>query len=162
MILGWITTDPGDPDAWPTPDVPVREIFLVCVVTAPLTVVGIRMGLRLLRRHRMLVLFLRRFGHDEAQSAVTFAVVQTIGASWRVVTLDDAEMVPLGVADAPRRAFRVGHVRLEVPAPYRPLPWAQSLPGTDIFGWALLRSRLFLQRWTLRLPASPRRPRGSL
>ena len=109
FVAGWVTTEPGDPDPFPPPDAPVREIVVVWALTASLAVSGIRGGLRLLRRHRMLVLFLRRFGHDEAQQAVTFAVVQTIGASWRVVTLDDAEMVPLGVADGTRQVFRVGH-----------------------------------------------------
>lgn len=108
FVLGWMTNDPADPNAWPTPDVPVREIVFAWAVLTPLAIVGTRAGLRLLRRHRTLVLFLRRFGHDEAQSAITFAVLQTIGASWRIVTLDDAEMVPLGVADGARRVFGAG------------------------------------------------------
>ena len=57
-----------------------------------------------------MVLFLRRFGYDAAQSAVTFAVLRTIGADWRVVTLDDAEMAPIGVAGGTRRVFRAGHL----------------------------------------------------
>ena len=40
---------------------------------------------------------------------MTFAVLQTIGSSWRVVTLDDAEMAPIGVAEGTRRLFGVGH-----------------------------------------------------
>ena len=138
IVLGWITTDPGDPDALPTPDVPVREIILACIVTAPLAVAGIRVGLRLLRRHRMLVLFLRRFGHDEAQSAVTFAVVQTIGASWRVVTLDDAEMVPLGVADAPRRVFRVGQFASKHVLPIVLFLGLRAFPVLVLAGWAVI------------------------
>src|SRR5687768_2878168 len=109
FVLGWATTDPSDSDPWPSPDVPVRQIILTWAVTAPLTVGGLRIGLRLLRRDRRLVLFLRKFGHDEAQSAVTFAVLRTIGASWRVVTLDDAEMAPIGVAEGSRRLFGAGH-----------------------------------------------------
>ena len=138
VILGWITTDPGDPDAWPTPDVPVGAIFLTFAVTAPLTVVGIRTGLRLLRRYRMLVLFLRRFGHDEAQSAVTFAVVQTIGASWRVVTLDDAEMVPLGVADAPRRVFRAGQFASKYLVPVILFLGLRAFPFLVLTGWGVV------------------------
>jgi hypothetical protein len=110
FVLGWLTEDPSDPDAWPTPDVPVREIVLAWAVTTPIAIGGLRLGLRLLRRNRTLVLFLRKFGYDDAQSAVTFAVLQTIGASWRVVTLDDAEMAPIGVAAGTRRAFNVGRV----------------------------------------------------
>jgi hypothetical protein len=110
FVLGWVTTDASDPEPWPTPDVPVRGIVLAWAVTTPIAVVGLRIGLRLLRRNRTLVLFLRRFGYDAAQSAVTFAVLQTIGASWRVVTLDDAEMAPIGVAGGTRRLFRAGHL----------------------------------------------------
>jgi hypothetical protein len=108
FVLGWATTEPSDPDPWPPADVPVREIVLAWAITTPIAVVGLRIGLRLLRRNRTLVLFLRKFGYDDAQSAVTFAVLQTIGASWRVVTLDDAEMVPIGVAAGTRRLFSAG------------------------------------------------------
>lgn len=110
FVLGWMTTEPSDPDPWPAADVPVREIILAWAVTTPLAIGGVRIGLRLLRRHRTMVLFLRRFGYDAAQSAVTFAVLRTIGADWRVVTLDDAEMVPIGVAGGTRRVFRAGHL----------------------------------------------------
>jgi hypothetical protein len=71
---------------------------------------GLRLGLRLVRRNRTLILFLRRFGYDDAQSAVTYAVLQTIGSSWRVVTLDDAEMAPIGVAEGTRVLFRAGQL----------------------------------------------------
>jgi hypothetical protein len=110
FVLGWATTEPTDPEPWPSPDVPVREIVLAWAVTLPLAIGGVRVGLRLLRRNRTLVLFLRRFGYDDAQSAVAFAVLRTIGASWRVVTLDDAEMAPFGVTGGTRRVFRAGHL----------------------------------------------------
>ena len=109
IVLGWLTTEPSDPDAFPPEDLPLREIFLAWAVTTPVAIAGVKGGLRLLRRNRTLILFLRRFGHDDAQSAVTFAVLQTIGAFWRVVTLDDAEMTPIGVPAATRGLFRVGH-----------------------------------------------------
>ncbi len=110
IVLGWLTTEPSDPDAFPPPDMPVPQIILAWAVLTPLAIGGVRFGLRLLRRHRTMVLFLRRFGYDAAQSAVTFAVLRTIGADWRVVTLDDAEMAPIGVADGTRRVFRAGHL----------------------------------------------------
>jgi hypothetical protein len=110
FVLGWATTEPSDPDPWPTDDVPVQRIILAWAVVTPIAIGGVRGGLRILRRNRRLVLFLRRFRHDEAQSAVTFAVLRTIGTSWRMVTLDDAEMTPIGVADGARRAFGVGRV----------------------------------------------------
>ena len=110
FVAGWATTEPSDPDPWPAPDVPVREIVLVWLVTTPLAIGGLRWGLRLVRGHRTLVLFLRRFGHDDAQNAVAFAVLQTIGGSWRVVTLDDAEMTPIGIPSGARYLFRAGHL----------------------------------------------------
>jgi hypothetical protein len=109
FVIGWATTEPTDADRWPSDDVPVRQIVLAWVVALPTAVGGVQLGLRLLRRNRTLVLFLRRFGYDDAQSAVTFAVVRTIGASWRVVTLDDAEMAPIGVTEGTRRVFSAGH-----------------------------------------------------
>ncbi len=138
FILGWMTNDPADPNAWPTPDVPVGTIVLVWAVITPLAIGGIRVGLRLLRRYRTLVLFLRRFGYDEAQSAVTFAVVQTIGASWRVVTLDDAEMVPLGVADAPRRVFRVGQFASKHLLPIVLFLGLRMFPFLVLAGWGVV------------------------
>jgi hypothetical protein len=62
--------------------------------------------LRLVRGGRTLVLFLRRFGYDDATSAVTFAVTKTIGRSWRLVTLDDLEIAPVGVPTGTRWLFR--------------------------------------------------------
>jgi hypothetical protein len=109
FVLGWMTTEPSDPDAWPSDDVPVREIIIAWAVTAPIAVGGLRLGLRLVRRNRTLILFLRRFGYDDAQAAVTFAVLQTIGSAWRIVTLDDAEMAPIGVTAGTRHLFGAGH-----------------------------------------------------
>jgi len=78
------------------------DILLAWVVSTPLAFFGVSRGLRLVRRGRTLVLFLRRFGYDAAQSAVTFAVTSTIGRSWRLVTLDDAEIAAVGVPTGTR------------------------------------------------------------
>ncbi|MEW8102774.1 MAG: hypothetical protein AB2785_13535, partial [Candidatus Thiodiazotropha endolucinida] len=43
----------------------------------------------LIRGRRRLVLFLRRFGYDEATEALSFAAASTMGQRWRLVTLDD-------------------------------------------------------------------------
>jgi hypothetical protein len=82
------------------------EILLAWAVSTPLALFGVSRGLRLLRAQRSLVLFLRRFGYDDATAAVAFAVTRTIGSSWRLVTLDDAEIAPLGVATGTRAIFR--------------------------------------------------------
>ena len=53
----------------------------------------------LLRKRPRLVLFLRRFGNREATRAVTVAAGE-VGRSWRLVTLDDAQIAPVGVGAA--------------------------------------------------------------
>ena len=123
------------------------EILLAWVISTPLAIFGVRHGFRLVRGRRAVVLFLRRFGYDDATAAVTFAVTRTIGSGWRLVTLDDAEIAPLGVATATRALFRVvqaitGGARrvAEILLPTVPrLPWALcALIGAD-----LVRSRIW-------------------
>jgi hypothetical protein len=66
------------------------------IVSAVAMVVLLAAGLRLVRGKRRLVLFLRKFGFVGATQALTFAVVGALGRSWRLVTLDDAEVAPVG------------------------------------------------------------------
>jgi hypothetical protein len=47
-----------------------------------------------------LVLFLRRFRYAHATDAVTFAIATTLGSAWRLVTLDDGSVEPVGVSPA--------------------------------------------------------------
>lgn len=97
-----------DPQTTMSPDLPVRQIevaFIGSVVTAW---VGLRHGRRLVRGRRSMVLFLRRFGYRGSMEAVTFAVVRTIGNSWRLVTLDDEAIAPVGVAPVSRIVFGAG------------------------------------------------------
>jgi hypothetical protein len=138
FVLGWATTDPSDPDPWPSPDVPVFEIAVVCAITLPLAVGGLRFGLRILRRNRTMVLFLRKFGFDDAQSAVTFAVLRTIGASWRVVTLDDAEMAPIGVTSGTRRLFSGGRTVTRRILSFAQLIGVQTFPRLLLGMWAVI------------------------
>lgn len=152
FVIGWATTEPGDPDRWPADDVPVRDVLLVWAITAPLAIGGSRIGLGLVRRHRTLVLFLRRFGHDDAQDAVTFAALRTIGPSWRVVTLDDAEMEPIGVATAPRVFFRAGQVGVRYLLATGHFLGLRTFPVLIMTGWVLLALGLagpaFQLAWT--------------
>lgn len=85
-------------------------VVLVLTVAAAVTILVPLAGIRLLRGRRNLVLFLRRFGYSDATVAITFAVAQTIGRSWRLVTLDDAAIVPVGVSTPVKRAFGAGRV----------------------------------------------------
>lgn len=68
------------------------RVAVALVVAAVL----VRAGLALLRRRRRAVLFLRRFGFDDATRAVT-AATGALGRSWRLVTLDDSAVEPVGV-----------------------------------------------------------------
>lgn len=63
------------------------------------TVVGLVSGVLLLRSRRRLVLFLRRFGFVETTQVVT-AAAHSVGRHWRLVTLDDHQIAPLGSAAA--------------------------------------------------------------
>jgi len=117
------------------------EILLAWAISTPLALFGVGRGLRLLRGQRSLVLFLRRFGYDDATAAVGFAVTRTIGSSWRLVTLDDAEIAPLGVATATRAVFRAvqsttNGVRVLIGGllrVYPVVPWALcAIVGVDL------------------------------
>ncbi|GGM37062.1 hypothetical protein ACFFX1_36735 [Dactylosporangium sucinum] len=68
--------------------------------------VGRSTGRRLLLVGRRRVLFLRRFKHTAAAQVVTFAASR-IGRHTRYVTLDDARVVPVGVAPATLAASRL-------------------------------------------------------
>jgi hypothetical protein len=89
------------------PDFPLRQLEIGFAVSLAMAFVGLRYGLRVVRGTRQTVLFLRRFGFDGAQQVVTFAVVSTIGGMWRLVTLDDAEMAPVGVDAVAKSVFNL-------------------------------------------------------
>jgi hypothetical protein len=75
------------------------DLGSVCIVwcaAVTTAVLGLALGVRLVRGRRRLVLFLRRFGHTAATHAATVAAA-SIGSRWRLVTLDDAQIVPVGV-----------------------------------------------------------------
>lgn len=65
-------------------------------------------GARLVRGKRRLVLFLRRFGFEGSSRALTFAVGTALGRRWRLITLDDAELGPVGVSKGARRTWGFG------------------------------------------------------
>ena len=71
-------------------------------------------GLRLVRGGRTSVLFLRRFGYTDATRAVTFAVLKTIGRTWRLVTLDDTQIEALGIPAAPKWFFVGSHTFMRI------------------------------------------------
>lgn len=104
FVLARISGDTG----WDSDLPPKWVVTLVWAIATAIMVLGRVVGRRMLQGSRELVLFLRRFGYDEATRAVTFAAAKTIGRSWRLVTLDDAEITPVGVSTGPRRLFHAG------------------------------------------------------
>jgi hypothetical protein len=124
-----LATFSHEPEPVFTPDFPLRECEAAFVASMFVTIVGIRYGRRLVRGRRRAVLFLRRFGYRDSMKAVTFAVMHTIGSSWRLVTLDDAAIAPLGVETVTRVTFGLGErvVRLVTAAGkgvMEAFPWA--------------------------------------
>jgi hypothetical protein len=77
-------------------------------VLAVVVLVGMIVGRLLIGRSRRLVLLLRRFGYTDATHALTFAALRTIGRSWRLVTLDDAAVAPVGVSEGTTKVAAVG------------------------------------------------------
>ncbi len=72
-------------------------------IAAGIAVVGMWVGLLLLRGRRRLGLFLRRFGYGDATRTISGVVAGRAGRSWRMVTLDDAQVAPIGTARRHRR-----------------------------------------------------------
>jgi hypothetical protein len=84
---------------------PRSTLVLAIVGTTVLLVLAVVVGLRLVRGDRRLVLFLRRFRDAEAIGALSSAAAGSVGQAWRVVTLDDGDIAPMGVAAGTRRFF---------------------------------------------------------
>ncbi len=80
------------------------------VVLVVVAVLGIGGGVRLARGRRSVVLFLRRFRLLAPTEALSYAAAHAIGRRWRVVTLDDADVAPLGAARGYRRYSGLGVV----------------------------------------------------
>lgn len=72
------------------------------------SLVLIRLGLRIARGRRRLVLFLRRFGFKDASEALTYAVGTAMGRNWRLVTLDDGDTGAVGSSSLSRWGWGVG------------------------------------------------------
>ena len=49
FVIGWVAASEKDPEPWPPKDLPVREIVIVWAICTPITIIGLRSGLRLLR-----------------------------------------------------------------------------------------------------------------
>ncbi|MEM7275393.1 MAG: hypothetical protein AAF547_20125 [Actinomycetota bacterium] len=71
-------------------------------------------GTRVVRGRTRVVLFLRKFGYDEAKDVVSHAAAQALGRRWRLVTLDDLDTTPVGSGTRVRAGLRVGRLVLVV------------------------------------------------
>jgi hypothetical protein len=81
----------------------LRNSFPAAAVFPAAALIGLPLGIRLLRGKRRVVLFLRRFGFADATKALSYAANAAIGRSARLVTFDDAQVKVVGGPAAPRR-----------------------------------------------------------
>lgn len=91
-------------DGWNGSERP--EAIRITTLCAILAVVCLPVAARLLRGRRQLVLFLRRFGFDDATRTLTHASSVAVGRAWRLVTLDHDRVAPRG--GPPRQRRRLG------------------------------------------------------
>jgi hypothetical protein len=84
-----------------------RELATTLVAATIIAVVGIFLGLKLIRGRRRLVLLLRRFGFSEATKTLSYAAASAMGQRWRLVTLDDNEIAPVLGLKAQGRSFNL-------------------------------------------------------
>jgi len=131
VLLGDIVNSlQSEPEEVFEPGFPLRLIEAAFVAALLTSFVGLRYGRRLFRGRRSIVLFLRRFGYDGAMQVVTFAVAETVGVSWRLVTLDDDEIAPLGVATAAKVVFGTGEKVIK-------LATAAARAVVTVFPWSI-------------------------
>src|SRR5215217_5636070 len=104
-FMGRVTgsAEPGEPGVFDDLPWPTSTVVTAAVVCTALLIVGLTVGLRLLRHGRTIVLFLRRFRDAEAIGALSAAAAGKVGGFWRVVTLDDGRIAPLGTGSGTRR-----------------------------------------------------------
>lgn len=74
-----------------------RDGIVIYLEITAIMFAGLILGVWLLRGRRRLVLFLRRFGFVGATEVLTFALADALGSSWRLITLDDHKVLPVGM-----------------------------------------------------------------
>ena len=95
----WLDFRAHPEKVWPEWFEDIRgDLVPVWLLALLVTIGGLILGLRLVRRNRNLLLFLRRFGFSPATKTVTEATTQ-LGDFWHVVTLDDDRIESLGSGD---------------------------------------------------------------
>lgn len=96
----------------------LKQSMAPVVVFSAAALVGLPVGIRLLRGRRRVVLFLRKFGFADATRALSFAAAAVIGRSSRLVTLDDAEVKAVGGPAAPRRLAGLAYLATVAVGPF--------------------------------------------
>lgn len=91
----------------------VQSVMVVIGLTA-LGIVVWLLGVKLIRGKPQTVLFLRRFGFDDAEEFVSHAAARALGRRWRLVTLDDLDTDPVGANRGVRLAARLGRIVVAV------------------------------------------------
>ena len=71
-----------------------------------------RLGVVLIRGRRHLALFLRKFGFTQATETLSLAIGSGLGRRWRLVTLDDDDVAPMGVSGRSRWTVRLARLLL--------------------------------------------------
>lgn len=103
LVIGAVSIISPSAD-FPDLDAAQAVTFIVATLIA---VIGIALGLKLIRGRRRLVLLLRRFGFSEATKTLSYAAASAMGQRWRLVTLDDNEIAPVLGLKTQGRAFNL-------------------------------------------------------
>lgn len=138
LVLIWVGGNSPSAAKPIQPDSAITELVLVWALSMAIAAGALRSGLWLVRRDRGVALFLRRFRYDEATRAISFAVSTRIGTSWRLVTLDDARIVPIGPSEAARRLFSVGGVAWKRFSALAMMLGARLFPIVVLAAWLIL------------------------
>jgi hypothetical protein len=109
-----------------------RDGFIIYGAWIIAMLVCLILGRWLLRGRRRLVLFLRRFGFVGATEVLTFALANAIGSSWRLITLDDSAVSPVG-ASGRIRWITLSAIALSILIPTGVILWGL------LFGFNLIK-----------------------
>jgi ABC-type multidrug transport system fused ATPase/permease subunit len=87
-------------------NIPWGPLWQLAGVSLVIAFFAVVVGMAFLRGKRKLILFLRRFGFDDATKAISLAAASSMGRRWRLVTLDDREVEPIGLTTPTRLLYR--------------------------------------------------------
>ena len=102
--VGWKQTIVTIDDVQSVP-LPKAAMIEEAVLLGLSIIVLLLLGIQIKQTQKRFILFLRRFGFQEATRSVSYAVDKAIGTRWRVATLDDSAVASLGMEMRSRRRF---------------------------------------------------------